>query len=259
MKGIPKIVFLVCLLPAMAFARGGSDKIEKLVQPQTGKRVSVLQMRHFDSPDRYAATRRCLDSLKAAGYVIFYESLHLVPFHIDTIGDVTIPQLRAMPIGCSRTDSLLRDTLLRKCRRMLGFMIGEKGYEDAENESLSLKSRNGKRVWQSMELLGLTTEKDLWVDYSMHDIVEVFERKHGPILLTEYDFRIGLTQKYTPPVKVQPRQQDDFSLFLRNDYLVRRVAQSEHPRIAVVYGAAHTPGIVWQLKKRHGFKTDKSK
>ena len=48
-----------------------------------------------------------------------------------------------------------------------------------------------------------------------------------------------------------------YTLFARNDYLVRRIVESSRPKIVVVYGAGHSFGVLWQLKKFHGYKPDK--
>lgn len=231
--------------------------VQKMIDPKTGKEVVFVWMQHLSTEEGYAQIRNYLDGLKAEGYVTFCEAVMPVPFHIDTVGEVTMRQLTETDYTFSPDDSLRLDTLRRKCRRMLGFMIGERGYADPGNESLKTKDKGKGYVPQSEERLGLTTDRDIWADYSLQDIVEVCENKYGEIPLTAYDWQTGLYKKYTPEQRSPQQMRSYFKIFARNDYLVKRVAESPHPKIAVVYGSGHSFGVIYYLKKTHGFRIDK--
>ncbi len=231
--------------------------VEGLVNPATGREVIFVPMRHFGAAERFEATRRYLDTLKNEGWVIFHEGVVKVPYHIDTVNDIPKTALDTVGAAVTRAHRSRMDTLARKCRRMLGYWVGGRGYADSAN--LSLPDRITRRDYasQSNDRLGATTERDIWVDYTIADIVDVCEKKYGGIKLTEYDFRTGLYEKYEPEEEADGRMRSYFMLHARNDYVVSRIQQSSHPRIAVVYGSMHSFGIVWQLKSKHGFKAVK--
>lgn len=273
MFGILKSTVIVGLLAALTSCGilSGSKKraeqplhdVQKLVDPKTGKEVVIVRMRHLGPQAGYDQVRDYLDKLKTEGYVTFYEGIAPVPFHIDTIGDVTtdmiLHQVVEFSQNYSAADSIrLVDTLYRKSRRMIGFSIFSKdGYADQNNKSLKIKETEKEYISQNKDILGLTTDRDIWVDYSLHDQIEICEKKYGEIELTDYDFQTGLFEKYAPEKRPNQRASSYFTRFSRNDYVVRRVAESKHPRIAVVYGAAHSFGIVYDLKKKHGFRIEK--
>lgn len=236
------------------YANHPLQKVQKLSDPATGKEVVFIPMHHMSSERNYTETRLYLDSLKAKGYVTFFEGVIYAPFHIDTTSEINAVKLyAALDIEMTPADSMRMDTLLRKCRRVMGCMPGEGGYADPENASL--KSRVEKRsryVSQTNEALGLCTERDIWTDYSLADLVEICEKKYGEIELTEYDFETGLYENYEPEKRVSPKCRDYFMLFARNDRIVRKVAESHRPKIAVVYGSSHSFGVVYFLRKDHG-------
>lgn len=231
--------------------------VQKMVDPRTGKEVVFIWMRHLSTQEGYARLRDYIDGLKTDGYVTFCEGVIPVPFHIDTTGEVTMRQLTEADYTLSMEDSMRLDTLYRKCRRMLGYMIGKRGYADPDNESLKTKDKKKGYVPQSEERLGLTTDKDIWADYSLQDIVEVCERRYGEIPLTPYDWQTGLYEKYVPEERSKQIMRSYFTIFARNDFLVKRIAESSRPKIAVVYGSGHSFGVVYYLKKNHGFRKDK--
>ncbi len=260
-KLFPALISWVCLTSCVTFHAGTQKRAEdplhdvvKLVHPATGKEVIYVSMQHLSSRDGYARLREYLDGRKAEGYVTFCEGVIPVPFHIDTLCEINQQEISRMEFTFSTEDSLRLDTLYRKCRRMLGFMTGVKGYADPDNKSLIIK--NKEYVSQRSDLLGLTTEQDLWVDYSLRDIVEVCERKYGEIPLTAYDWQTGLFEQYQPEEQSPQIMRSYFTVFARNNYLVRRIVESPRQKIVVVYGAGHYFGVIGQLKN-NGFRKER--
>lgn len=100
-----------------------------------------------------------------------------------------------------------------------------------------------------MELLGLTTDKDIWIDYSIYDMMDLYEKRYGEVELSEYDFATDLMERYEP-MDEKPSTTGILRLVLypRNEYVVRRIVDSQRPRIAVIYGSGHMPGIKYYLK-----------
>lgn len=230
-------------------------RVDKYTHTESGKEVVLVPMSHLNKPQRYAETKLYLDSLKADGYVTFFEAAFPVPRHIDTVGDVNyieLAHLYAEPL--SAEDSLRLDTLLRKTRRILGFNASG-GYTNTDNQSLPKRFRSGKYVSQTDELLGINTERDLWIDYSLSDLMVLYEKQCGEVPLTDYDFTTGWNEQYDSPGKRLDRNL--FMSTLRDRYLRKRIAESPHPKIAVVYGLAHTWRLEYSLPHAEGFKKDR--
>ena len=136
----------------------------------------------------------------------------------------------------------------------MGSYIGRGGYADPDNKSLPERNKKQKYVSQTLELLGLTTDKDIWIDYSIYDMMDLYEKRYGEVELSEYDFATDLMERYEPmDEKPSTSGMLRLALYPRNEYVVRRIVDSQRPRIAVIYGSGHMPGIKYYLKK-HGFR-----
>lgn len=222
----------------------------------TGKEVVLVPMRHLSTADSYAKVREYIDILKADGYVTFCEGVMRVPYHLDTVREISMSELYKFSDTVTLTDAELQrlDTIIRKDRRIMGSYIGKDGYADPDNKSLPERNKKQKYVSQTLELLGLTTDKDIWIDYSIYDMIGLYEKRYGEIELSEYDFATGLMERYEP-VDGKPSTNGMLRLVLypRNEYVVRRIVDSQQQRIAVIYGSGHMPGIKYYLK-RHGFR-----
>lgn len=223
-----------------------------------GKEVLLVPMCHLGTEAHYAKVKNYLDSLKSNGYVVFFETVFDCPFHIDTTNDVNFPQLAEIVKSTvyTKADSMRMDTLNRKFRRITGFHLGRDGYKEQDNETLDKKWRTSKYVQQDIRTCGLTTERDIWVDYTQADLTEVYEKQYGPTPLTDYDFETDLKAEYRPDefLDVNPYA---FMSRLRELYLTKRILTSSHDRIAVVYGEGHTRRLKIDLRFHHGYELDK--
>ena len=228
----------------------------KMTDPTTGKEVVLIPMRHLSTAGSYAKVRDYIDILKADGYVTFCEGVMRVPYHMDTVREISMAELYRFCDTVTFTAAELQrlDTIIRKDRRIMGSYIGKGGYADPDNQSLPERNKKQKYVSQTLELLGLTTDKDIWIDYSIYDMMGLYEKRYGEVELSEYDFATGLMERYEP-IDDKPSTTGMLRLVLypRNEYVVRRIIGSQRPRIAVIYGSGHMPGIKYYLKK-HGFR-----
>ncbi len=228
----------------------------KMTDPTTGKEVVLIPMRHLSTADSYAKVREYIDTLKADGYVTFCEGVMRVPYHMDTVREISMSELYRFCDTVTFTDAELQrlDTIIQKDRRVTGSYIGKGGYADPDNQSLPERNKKQKYVSQTMELLGLTTDQDIWIDYSIYDMMGLYEKRYGEVELSEYDFATDLMERYEPTDgKPSTTGMLRLVLYPRNEYVVRRIVDSQRPRIAVIYGSAHMPGIKYYLKK-HGFR-----
>ncbi len=230
--------------------------VQKMTDPTTGKEVILVPMRHLSTADSYARLRDYIDMLKAGGYVTFCEGVMRMPYHMDTVNEISMSELYRFFDTVTFTAAELQrlDTIIRKDRRVMGSYIGRGGYADPDNKSLPERNKKQKYVSQTLELLGLTTDKDIWIDYSIYDMMALYEKRYGEVKLSEYDFATDLMERYEP-MDEKPSTSGMLRLVLypRNEYVVRRIVDSQRPRIAVIYGSGHMPGIKYYLKK-HGFR-----
>ena len=230
--------------------------VQKMASPTTGKEVVLVPMRHLSTAGSYAKLRDYIDILKADGYVTFCEGVMRMPYHMDTVREISMAELYRFCDTVTFTDAELQrlDTIIRKDRRVMGSYIGKGGYADPDNQSLPERNKKQKYVSQTLELLGLTTDRDIWIDYSIYDMMGLYEKRYGEVELSEYDFATGLMERYEP-MDDKPSTNGKLRLVLypRNEYVVRRIIGSQRPRIAVIYGSGHMPGIKYYLKK-HGFR-----
>ncbi|MEG1622123.1 MAG: hypothetical protein RR330_01990 [Alistipes sp.] len=199
----------------------------------TGREVILLPMCHVGKQKDYDEIRTYLDQLKADGYVTFFEGLADISYPIDTISEYSYADLmniKTLHPLTYHTDSLRADTLMRKTRRIMG-------------ESIELANMpKNKFVAQSPEILGLTTAQDIWVDYTLYDLIERYERKFGVVPLSDYDFATPMDDPSYSILQAAKGKTDryTFSRIFRDEALIRRILSSPHKKIAVVYGMGHT-------------------
>ena len=253
MLGASSCSLLVNSISVSAYADKSLSQAQRYVDTVNDREIIFVPMCHLGTEQGYAATKAYLDTLKANGYVVFFELVHLM--HIDPQSEVTGAQLSEMTDAFDPTpDELQRiDTLLRKFRAILGFSIAT-GYNDPSNKSMPAKYTKSGYVTQTCEMLGLTTERDILTDYSLDVLVDLYEQEYGVIELTEYDFATGLNEKYRNPHRLNSWS---FTMEYRDDLLRQRLLESPYPKIAVAFGRAHTRSVARDMRYLHGYEKDK--
>lgn len=247
---------------SMLFSGSSENKfikpIRRYTNIETNKEVIFVPITHLGTEEQYKLLKTHLDSLKQNGYVTYFEGIWHYPIEF-TKSEVNTTELIAAIDSYSPTynDSLYLDTLFRKTRAILGRnLLG--GYDNPDNKSQSQRvqkmNKSGKYVEQSLENLGLTTEKDIWCDYSLDKLIERYEQDYGKINLLPYDFQTPLNSPYESP---QPRSTYSFTDLYRERLVLDRITQSEHKKIVLVYGAAHMGMLALDLQYQHGYVKDK--
>jgi hypothetical protein len=278
MKNIAKILFVIVLgmccfscavgmmiaAPIMrpivtnSYINKTLKRVEKLTNEETGKTVIFVPMAHVGTEKNYTDIRAYLDSLKTDGFVTFYEGLVHLPFHLDTISDITEPiftnivdSVRNLPDSVRHLLKMRQDTLSRKSRYILN--LDPRAYTNKYATKENKSDKKKKYVTQYEVDFGLTTANDIWVDYTTADLVALYEKEFGEVPLTAYDFATPLDQPYK-----QKNKSDSwtYSMAYRNDLLQRRILESDHKKIAVVYGAAHTRWVKRILFYQKGYEED---
>lgn len=185
------------------------------------REVVYLPMVHVGKPDFYAKVKHTLDSLRAGGYAVFYESIE----------------------ADKEIDSLERDLVSRKLRRIIGI------YPDYANKKLFKILDIKGFVIQTKSNIGIVDSLDIRADLSLNKLIASYEIERGEVTLSEYDLKTPLKNKY----KVENLNQVDSDFLtdtIRNNYLVKLVNESEEERIAVIYGAAHMLPLFKGLQKQ---------
>ena len=232
------------------------NRVSRLTNEAHGKEVLLVPMCHLGTEAHYAKVRNYLDSLKNEGYVTFCEGVLRLPYSMDTANVVTCADLLQLHPQFDTDDSLRIDTLLRKFRWVTGY--GFQRYDTTADKNLVPRKFQKKGyIQQSCKLLGQVTDKDIWVDYSLSDIIGNYERKHGEIPLSEYDFATSFDEAYTMQASATPRNIYEITNSSRNDLVTRRILDTPYEKIAVVYGGTHTRMLKLYLRFLHGYELDK--
>lgn len=202
------------------------------------KRVILFGMMHIGKPVYYESVRRKIDSLHSEGYVFFCESV-------------------GFPSG---TDSLTIDTMSRKLRKLLGFHLTD--YLNTENKSK--KPYNTKKyISQIAETMGIDKYFDdcIHADLTTPELIRQYESDKGEIVLTEYDWQTPLLEKYKQRKSGDKTEYDMYYAIrtLRDKHLFEMIAESEHEKIAVLYGWAHIWKVSAQLRDSLGYVVDINK
>lgn len=215
----PALKHFILLLPLKSRAQ---KKLENCTQDSC-KRVVIIPMVHLAKPKFYKKTKKKVSSFRQEGYTIFYER-------------VNYPE---------EIDSLTKDTLRRKIRKLVGFPHGL----DLTNptvEAFPKFFKSGRYVMQSPENSGYFYEKDTHVDYRADQLLAAYEKKHGKIQLTECDFETD----FKKPYRCERADNKNYAMRdIREELVVDSVLQSKADKILLLYGKLHYKGLKKRLEK----------
>lgn len=204
-------------------------ELEVLQHHMTGKTLAFVPMTHIAEPTFYEQVKFKVDSLRKDGFVIFYEGVSLSKDN--------------------KLDSLQKDTLKRKVRKLMGFHLGG-GYKNKENKSLPKILRNTKKYVNQTDKNTGITKKDRRVDIPIDELIARYEKDKVEIKLTNCDWETALYEKYN----CNDSYENDYVLMqLRNDYILERIRFSKQKKIALVYGSNHYKRMRYDLVSS-GFK-----
>lgn len=180
------------------------------------KQIRFVKMHHIGKPEFYTNVVKTISLAKKEGYVLYYE---WVDFDKAT------------------------DVEKRKLRKLFGFIPSPEGYrmliEQLGDTSLI--------VQDNKLFLNLENNKDFVVDLTPQEILDKYETKYGPLVLTEEDKHTPLTEFIE--VKLPQKQIDDVLLHFRNEHLAKTIQESNYPKTVVLYGKAHEIGLYNLLKR----------
>jgi hypothetical protein len=186
-----------------------------------GKEVVYLPMVHISKPEFYDKVKHKLDSLRAEGYTVFYESIE----------------------ADKDTDSLEKDMAIRKLRKIVGF------YPDYSNKEIFKSLQIKGFVLQTKKNTGIIDTIDTRADLSLNKLIALYEKEKGTVTLSDYDLKAPLKEKYKAG-KINQANSNFLIDSLRNDHLVKMVSESKAKKIAVIYGALHRLPLFVKLEKQ---------
>jgi hypothetical protein len=183
------------------------------------KDVRFLPMHHLGKRAFYDNVKKIVTENKANGFVVYYELVST---------DFT-------------KDSLLRDTIRRKVRKIKGF-----GGTYKENMG---ENHFKKHIQQpSYPDLGTDT-KDLRADVNYLQLINEWERVNGAIVLDSMDLHTPFTEKFSKDVFYTKSQYNKIFIEYRNEYLINLIRTSPENKILVLYGAGHRKDFKKRIRK----------
>ncbi|RRA92026.1 hypothetical protein [Paenimyroides viscosum] len=186
------------------------------------REVAAVPMIHVNKPEFYEMTKRKIDSLRSDGYQVFYES-----------------------IDSKVTDSLQLDLLMRKFRQVTGFALMD--YMDSENESFK-SLQKAKYVSQAEVDYGVNYKTDHHADLYLEQMIELFEKRFGKIILNDCDSTTLLGKKYKCS-KVDESKEYYILNRIRDHYLLDKIEKSSARKIVVVFGRIHIMDLHSKIQK----------
>jgi len=186
------------------------------------REVIYLPMIHLNKREYYQMIKHKVDSLRNAGYKVFYESVAVSP----------------------ALDKTARETVYRKFRNRVGFVPMDY-FSDKNSQHPQLKVRN--YIMQDFENTGIKPDKDRRADLPMDSLVMLYEKRFGEILLTDCDRKTEIGHKY----KCRPADREDYNFIvrkIRDEHLLHAILSSKLPKIVVLFGQEHEKALKANLQ-----------
>lgn len=190
------------------------------------KEVVVIPMVHLAKPKYYRESTKIITSLRKKNYSFFYE--------------------RA--IYPRNTDSLTLDTLKRKMRKLIGVPFGFKLTDTSFSDAYPNFFSSGRYIMQNPESAGYSYNLDKRVDLDVEEVLNMFEKKYGEIILSKCDFDTNFKDKYWCN-KLDSEKKNHVIKDLRENFIIKKVEKSNEEKIGLIYGKIHTKGFEDRLLK----------
>ena len=228
------ILLSSCLTKIALNSLGVFEKnVEVKFITNNNKQIVFLPMHHIGTKDYYKDETKIVDSLLKNGYIIFYEVLK----------------------QGSTTNQLLLDTMFLKFRRITGIPKNAKDkmssrIDTVNNILMGKKSKLVNKYNLRNQDVGYFNKYDSSVvknvDGTLEEMISMYEKKYGVVLLDQVDFTTKLREPYNH--KEEKSKRNYFLNETRNIIIVDAVLKSNANKIALVYGAAHFDGILKNLQ-----------
>ncbi|RDK89092.1 hypothetical protein [Marinirhabdus gelatinilytica] len=236
---ILSLSFLSCknlLFNAGLSAMGVYDEEAKYhLAKSRSKVIVILPTHHIGTPEYYADLKSKIDSLAAIEFYFYVESVNTQSHD---------------------------DSLLRKFRKFSGNPIPASGYKNIVDSVLGkkFKIKFKKEIIDqpSYPELGVPSERYSNVDATLEQLVGYYENRYGPIQLDPCDFETEIFEETScKKMNVAREVKKDVIEDFRNEIVLNRIDSEKEPKIVLIYGDGHTPGLISGLKVR-GFLIQES-
>jgi|GEM_PF-1488615 len=218
-------LFFSSCISFIAKQTGLHDKtpvFERLNVPE--KEVYFLGMMHLAKSEYYEAAKKILDTFNKQGYV----------FYVESVSENT-------------TDSTVKVELdsirMKKIRKIIRLDLGK--YSETDNEIL-------KKLIQKFNLVDQPHYRNMGiknyrrVDLSYVQLIDMYEKKYGPVILDSCDLATALKTSYNcNPLPARTRKifTDEFIVAERNKLIAEAALSSNDKKIVIIYGKKHLEGI----------------
>lgn len=183
------------------------------------KDIKFIPMHHLGKQKFYDDIKNKVTSYKSNGYKVYYELIST---------DFT-------------TDSLLKDTIRRKVRKLKGFNGTYK--ENAQGSFFK------KYVQQPTYAEMGTTDNDIRADVNYLQLINKWEEINGAIILDSTDLNTSFSEKFSKGTFYTKDQYNRVFIQFRNEHLIKLIKTNSDKKILILYGAGHRKDFKKRLKK----------
>jgi hypothetical protein len=183
------------------------------------KEIKFVSMHHMGKKEFYDDVKNIIAINKKDGFRVYHE------------------RVSSMFEG----DSLLRDIIRRKARKIKGFSGTYK--ENVESSMFD------KYVQQPDNIdLGID-DTDLWADVNYFQLINEWERINDVIILDSIDLHTPFNEKFNKGVFYTKKQYNKILIEYRNEHLIHLIKTNSDKKILVFYGDGHRKDFKKRLKK----------
>jgi hypothetical protein len=183
------------------------------------KEIKYIPMHHMGKKEFYDHVKNEVTTYKNNGYKVYYEQISSI----------------------FTADSLLRDTIRRKARKLMGF---SGTYKDNADSSLFKKFIQQP----SYKDLGID-DHDVWADVNYLQLITQWEKINGQIILDSVDLNTPFKEKFSKGTFYTNKEYNKIIIKYRNGFLINLIKSNPDNKILVIYGGGHRKDFRKQLKK----------
>lgn len=173
------------------------------------KEIKYIPMHHLGKKEFYDDAKTKINQLKSDGYVVYYEEIS----------------------SNLKIDSLQKDTIRRKVRKIKGF---SGSYKDVAKGSF-FKNYIKQPPYSELGI----TENDKRADIDYLQFINEWEKTNGVIMLDSIDLNTKFDAKYEKGTFYTKKQYEKIVIDFRNQYLLNLIKENKDNKILIIYGEGH--------------------
>jgi hypothetical protein len=224
MKKIVSLVILISTLSSCKIAHSLIEINKKNAKVYSykmdDKEIKFIPTHHLGKQKFYDDIKSIVTKYKGNGYRVYYE---LISTEFTT-------------------DSLLKDTIRRKVRKLKGF---SGTYKDNAQGSF-FKKYVQQPAYRDMG----TTDSDIRADVNYLQLINQWEKINGEIVLDSADLHTSFSEKFSKGLFYTKDQYNAIFIHYRNENLINLIKSSTDNKILILYGAGHRKDFKKRLKNK---------